>query len=51
MLKHPFKVEEQKPERERGYYLDPGLYDQPEERRVVSAGIPEIVKQRKEVRQ
>ena len=32
MLKHPFKAEEDEPERERGTYLNPEAYGQPEER-------------------
>jgi hypothetical protein len=34
MRMRPFKVEEEKPERERGYYLSPEAFDQPEERSV-----------------
>jgi hypothetical protein len=31
---NPFEVEQEKPEEERGRYLDPSLYDAPEEQRV-----------------
>ena len=34
MKTHPFKAEQDKPARERGAYLDPGAYGQPEERGV-----------------
>jgi trimeric autotransporter adhesin len=45
MKKQPFKAEENKPERERGHYLRPELYDQPEERGVEWARNPELIKQ------
>jgi hypothetical protein len=32
---NPFEVEQEKPEEERGRYLDPSLYDAPEEQRVM----------------
>jgi hypothetical protein len=50
MLKHPFKVEEEKPESERGYYLSPDAYSQPEERSVDWARNPELMQQLKERR-
>jgi hypothetical protein len=34
MLKHPFKVEEDKRANEKGYYLDPDAYDQPAEKSI-----------------
>jgi hypothetical protein len=37
---NPFEVEPMKPEEERGRYLEPGLYDAPEERKV-TMGAPE----------
>jgi trimeric autotransporter adhesin len=33
-LANPFQAEQEKPERDRGCYLAPELYDAPEERRV-----------------
>ena len=50
MLKHPFKVEEAKPERERGSYLDPDAYGQPEERGTEWARHPEMMQRMKEQR-
>ena len=50
MLKHPFKVEEEKPVRERGSYLTPEAYDQPEERGVNWARNPEMMLQLKQPR-
>src|SRR3712207_4951923 len=32
---NPFEVEQEKPEEQRGRYLDPSLYDAPEEQRVM----------------
>ena len=32
---NPFEVEQEKPQEERGRYLEPGLYDAPEEQRVM----------------
>jgi len=46
--KHPFKVEEDKPESERGSYLAPEAYDQPEERGIEWARDPQMMKERKE---
>ena len=34
---HPFEVEQEKREEERGRYLEPSLYDAPEEQRVLVA--------------
>jgi hypothetical protein len=48
---HPFKAIEDKPERERGYYLSPGAYGQPEERSVEWARNPELMRQMKQTRQ
>ena len=36
---HPFEVEQEKREEERGRYLEPSLYDAPEEQRVMM-GLP-----------
>jgi hypothetical protein len=46
--KNRIKVEEVKTERERGHYLHPDAYDQPEERGVEWARSPELMKQMKE---
>lgn len=43
MLKRPFKPEEEKPERERGTYLNPEAYGQPEERGSERARHPEVM--------
>ena len=51
MLKHPFKVEEDKAAAERGYYLVPEAFDQPEEKSVEWARHPELMKQLKERRE
>lgn len=51
MLKHPFKVEEKKPERERGTYLSPEAFGQPEEKGVMWAVQPELMRQLKERRE
>jgi hypothetical protein len=48
--KHRIKVEEEKPDAERGYFLHPELYDQPEERHVEWARRPELMKRMKEAR-
>jgi len=50
MLKHPFKAEEDKPERERGAYLNPEAYGQPEERGVAWMRYPEMMEKLKEQR-
>jgi hypothetical protein len=43
---NPFEVEQEKPEEERGRYLDPSLYDAPEEQRVmIGPPIPEAVEE------
>jgi hypothetical protein len=49
--KNRIQVEVEKSERERGYYLHPEAYDQPEERSIQHLKHPELVKQTKEVRQ
>ncbi len=46
--KHRIKVEENKPEQERGFYLHPEAFNQPEERRVEWARHPEMMRQMKE---
>jgi hypothetical protein len=50
ILKQPFKAVEDKPERERGHYLQPELYDQPEERGVEWARNPEMMRKLKQQR-
>lgn len=45
---HRIKVEEEKPEQERGYYLHPELHGQPEEKGVEWARNPEMMRQMKE---
>jgi trimeric autotransporter adhesin len=45
--KHRIPVEEQKPEVERGYYLHPDAFNQPEDKRVEWARRPELIKQLK----
>ena len=47
MRLRPFKVEEEKPGRERGYYLTPKAFNQPEERSVEWARHPQTMKQLK----
>jgi hypothetical protein len=42
---NPFEVEQEKPEEERGRYLDPSLYDAPEEQRIMIGPIPEAVEE------
>jgi hypothetical protein len=51
MLKHPFKVEENKAERERGYYLSPDAYGQPEERGIGWERLPQLMRELKEKRE
>lgn len=51
MRKHPFKVVEEKSGPERGHYLSPEAFDQPEEKSVQSARYPELMKQTKERRE
>jgi hypothetical protein len=50
MQKRMFKVEEEKAHGERGYYLDPQAYDQPEERGVQWARGPQLMHRLKERR-
>jgi hypothetical protein len=45
---HPLLPEVDKPERERGHYLNPELYGAPEEKSVVWARHPELLKRMKE---
>ena len=49
--KHRIPVEEEKPDRERGYYLHPQVFDQPEEKSLEWARNPEMLKQIKSRRQ
>ncbi|HZM85274.1 MAG TPA: hypothetical protein VFF31_01845 [Blastocatellia bacterium] len=51
MQKHPMLVELDKPAKERGFYLHPDLYDQPEEKDVEWARQPELMKRIKEMNQ
>jgi len=44
MRRHPFEVERAKPEAERGYYLAPEAYGQPEERGTMWAYQPEVLR-------
>ena len=48
--KRPFKVEEAKLQSERGYYLAPEAYDQPEERGIQWARNPQMMQQLKQQR-
>jgi hypothetical protein len=48
--KHPFKVEEDKLQSERGYYLSPEAYDQPEERGVQWARNPQMMQELRQQR-
>jgi hypothetical protein len=41
---HGVQVEEDKPAKERGYYLHPDLYSQPKERGISSLQFPEEMK-------
>lgn len=50
MRQRPFNAEEEKPERERGHYLNPEAYGQPEERSVEWARHPEMMQRMKESR-
>jgi hypothetical protein len=50
MRRHPFNVEEDKPERERGTYLAPEAFGQPEEKAVIWAQHPELMRLTKETR-
>jgi hypothetical protein len=49
--KHRVPVEEEKTERERGFYLRPEVFDQPEERGIEWARHPEMMRQMKEQRE
>jgi len=44
---HRINVEEDKPEKERGYYLHPDLFNQPEEKGIEWASHPELMKEMK----
>ena len=48
LLKHPFKVEGDKPDYERGYYLSPEAHGQPEERDIEWARNPQIMQRLKD---
>jgi hypothetical protein len=48
ILKHPFKVEQDKPQFERGFYLTPEAHGQPEERGVGWARNPQLMQQLKQ---
>ncbi|HWN99084.1 MAG TPA: hypothetical protein VNS63_07405 [Blastocatellia bacterium] len=51
MKKHPMQVEVDKPEKERGHYLQPELYDQPEEKSIESVRNPDLVQRLKEMKE
>lgn len=51
MLKHPFRVEGDKPARERGSYLSPEAFGQPEEKGMMWARHPELMREMKERRE
>jgi hypothetical protein len=51
MLKHPFKPEQDKPEAERGTFLSPEEFGQPEERGVEWARHPELIQRMKQLRE
>jgi len=48
--KYHFEVEEEKGERERGYYANPDAYGQPEERGIEWARNPQLMQQMKQQR-
>jgi hypothetical protein len=50
MKKYPFKVEETKTERERGHYLTPEVFNQPEEKSIEWALHPEMMQKLKQRR-
>jgi hypothetical protein len=47
---HPVTVDEKKPEKERGYYLNPELYDQPRENSILWKGNSKLLRQLEERR-
>jgi len=47
---HPLQVEEDKPERERGFYFHPELYGAPEEKGILWARDPKAMQQWKQAR-
>jgi hypothetical protein len=51
MHKHPFKAEEDKPERERGTYLSPESFNQPEEKNVLLVQHLQLIERMKESRE
>ena len=51
LLKHPFKVEEDKPDYERGYYLSPEALGEPEERNIEWARNPQLMQRMKAQRE
>jgi hypothetical protein len=50
ILKHPFKLEENKPQAERGSYLTPDAYNQPEERGIEWVRNPQMMREIKQQR-
>jgi hypothetical protein len=46
---NPFEVEQEKPQEERGRYLEPSLYDAPEEQRVILGPIAEAVEEEQRI--
>jgi hypothetical protein len=51
MLRHPFNAEQEKPESERGYYLNPEAFDQAAEKNVEWSGHPQFMQKVKEMRE
>jgi hypothetical protein len=49
--KNRIQVEENKPETERGLYLHPEVFNQSEEKNVLTVQHPELIKQMKEQRE
>ncbi len=49
--KHRIQVEQDKPEKERGHYLHPEVYDQPAEKSVEWVRNPELMKRMKEMKE
>ena len=51
ILQHPFKAEQGKQDRERGYYLSPDAYGKPAERGIGWARHPEMIQRLKATRE
>ena len=50
-LQHPFEAEQNKPERERGTYVAPEAFGQPEEKGFLWSRYPDVMEQRQRTRQ